>query len=68
MILTSVSHLDSNAASVHNEMVPCPFPLAHEVTHWPLPDPELVPLKLLTTHAACLWLAPFPEAEKVPVY
>ena len=31
-----------------------------------LPDPEAVPLTLLTTQAACLWETPLPNAENDP--
>jgi hypothetical protein len=37
----------------------------HALAHW-LGAPWEVPLTLLTTQAACLWLAPLPEAEKDP--
>ena len=40
--------------------------LMQELTHW-LGAPEVVPLTLLTTHAAFLWLAPLPYAEECPV-
>ena len=43
-----------------------PFPLTHAVTHW-FPAPELVPLTLLTMHAACLWDAPLLDADELPV-
>ena len=48
-------------------MVADPDPVLQTDAHCPTPDPDEVPFTLLTTHAACLWLAEFPEAEKVPV-